>query len=72
MERLTKLKSYTFNHFDTNANGTQHVWQAWSKYEDEWADTKSDGGSPSSWRVKSRQVALIGGPVAGDFNIERA
>ncbi|ESZ94936.1 hypothetical protein SBOR_4660 [Sclerotinia borealis F-4128] len=66
------MSYYTFNHFDTTANGTaQHIWQAWSKYEDQWVDTGSYGGSPSSWRVKNRQVALVGGPVGGDVKIEK-
>ncbi|RAL68110.1 hypothetical protein DID88_008823 [Monilinia fructigena] len=61
---------YTFNQFRV-ANGSQHVFQAWFKYEDQWINTRSYDGSPSSWRVKDRQVALIGGPVGGDLKMER-
>ncbi|KAJ8066333.1 hypothetical protein OCU04_005407 [Sclerotinia nivalis] len=63
---------YTFNHFDTNADKTaQHIFSAWFKYEDQWVDTGSYDGSPSSWRVKNRQVSVVGGPVGGDLGIER-
>ncbi|KAA8575185.1 hypothetical protein EYC84_004382 [Monilinia fructicola] len=61
---------YTFNNF-TSANGSQHVVQAWFKYEDQWINTRSYDGSPSSWRVKDRQVTLVGGPVGGDLKMER-
>ncbi|APA09703.1 hypothetical protein SS1G_06119 [Sclerotinia sclerotiorum 1980 UF-70] len=66
------MSYYTFNHFDTNADKTaQHIFSAWFKYEDQWVDTGSYDGSPSSWRVKNRQVTLVGGSVGGDFGIEK-
>ncbi|QSZ29415.1 hypothetical protein DSL72_003929 [Monilinia vaccinii-corymbosi] len=60
---------YSFNRLETKANGSQSVLQTWVRYEDQWVDTRSYDGSPSSWRVKVRQVTLVGGSVAGSLNI---
>ncbi|KAF5871690.1 uncharacterized protein Bfra_008714 [Botrytis fragariae] len=62
----------TFNHFDTNTEGTQtHVFSAWFKFEDDFVDTKSFDGTPSSWRVQNRQMVLVGGGVGDDLAVER-
>ncbi|KAM3086080.1 hypothetical protein ACMFMG_000217 [Clarireedia jacksonii] len=65
----TVTSYYQFNHFDTVQNGSaQHIWSAWSKYNDKWVDTGDfSAGGPSSWRVKERQVVLVGGAVVADW-----